>query len=206
MVSHLEHGRRKRFSLTARLALVASLAAAVSLACSRRAEIDDPKVDELPPVPEVPFPEGGVPVVEDSGVDRAGGDCEERVGQSACAGTNDFTCAFDRWLLQLSETCQTQTGCRTNGWIEVVLGEQGCAAELRMEQPNPEFVGCVTEQLNRHRCGGCAGVSASRFLGAAREGCEPSEIRCSTGELRCPPGLRCEQGLCVDGAGGASGG
>lgn len=189
--------------MTPRLALLLFAATSVSaLGCSRRAEIDDPIVDEAPPTPELPTPEGGIPPVDDSGLDLSEGSCEAREGQTACIGSNDFTCAFNRWLNELSEACQTQTGCRTNGWVEVVVGAEGCATELRMDQPNPEFVSCLGEQLNRYRCATCAEASASRFLGAAREGCEPSEVRCSTGEQRCPPGLSCRDGLCVEGGGG----
>jgi hypothetical protein len=204
MVSFAEPRRRERLPLTA--LITALLLAGLLSGCSRRAEVEDAPVDQLPSTPEVPTPEGGVPVVDDSGLDVSVGSCEGRAGQPACAGANDFLCVFDRWLIELSETCQTQTGCRTNGWLEVAMGPEGCATELRMDKPNPEFVACVTEQLNQHRCSGCPNVSASQFLGAAREGCQPEEIPCSTGELRCPTGLICDDGLCIQGAAGASGG
>src|ERR1041384_58024 len=120
MVSHVEPRRRGLVPLTARVALLlAGLMTAPFVGCSRRAEIEDPIVSELPPTPAIPLPDGGVPLVEDSELEVGDGSCEGREGQSACVGTNDFTCAFDRWILQLSEACQTQTGCHTNGWLEV---------------------------------------------------------------------------------------
>jgi hypothetical protein len=190
MVSQREPRRRSRLSLKAIL-----LAALSLIGCSRRAEIEDAPDAGTVPTMEVPRPDGGVPLVEDAPLENAEGlRCADRPVQSVCRGANDFGCDFDGWIQQLAELCQTQTDCHTDGWVEVQLGAEGCATELRMEDPDAEYVACISEQLSQYRCP-CADVAGSRFLGLAHDGCE--EVACSTGELRCPPGSTCQEGKCV---------
>lgn len=175
------------------------------LGCSRHAEIDNsPDAGSLPTL-EVPRPDGGVPVVEDSALaNSAGLDCSERPKQAACGGANDFACDFDGWLETLAEACQQATDCHTDGWVEVLVGPEGCATELRMEDPDAAYVACITTQLSQYRCP-CSDVTGSWFLGLSHDGC--TNTRCGTGELRCPPGSSCHQGECVEdqAAGGAAG-
>lgn len=173
------------------------------LACSRKAEIEDaPDAGGVTPM-QVPFPEDGVPLVEDSGIGAVGAACVERESQPACFGVNDFPCAFDDWIRTLTDACQSQTDCHTDGWVEVVTDTEGCASELRMEDPDPEYVECMTRELNRYRCGQCAEVLSRRFLGASNDGCP--ELPCGTGELRCPPGFACIDGSCAEGGTGSGG-
>ena len=154
---------------------------------------------------QVPLPEGGVPVVEDSGLGAAGAPaCQDRPIQAACSGANDFGCAFDDWVGALTSACQMSTDCQTDGWVEVVTDGDGCASELRMEDPEPVYVACMVDALNRYRCGQCGDVLGSRFLGASNDGCPL--LTCGTGELRCPPGSECQQGICVTVAENAGGG
>lgn len=180
-----------------RLALSAAFLLA---ACSRRAEIENaPDAGNLP-VTEVPRPEGGVPLVEDAPLANADGlACADRPTQSACRGANDFGCAFDDWLQTLAQQCQEQTDCHTDGWVEVLIGSDGCASELRMEDPDAAYVACVSALLSQYRCP-CQDVLGSRFLGLAHDGCQ--DTSCGTGELRCPPGSTCQGGQCVAAAGG----
>jgi len=170
--------------------------------CSRRAEIEDTPEGGSVPVQEVPRPDGGVPVVADAALDNAEGlTCAERPTQAACRGANDFGCNFDGWLQALSEDCQQRTDCHTDGWVEVLVGPEGCASELRMEDPDAAYVACLVEQLSQYRCP-CSEVLGSRFLGLAHDGCTAT---CGTGELRCPPGSSCQQGACqVDAAAGGA--
>lgn len=185
MVSQRESRRGSRIPLILLGALIAS-------SCSRSAEIEQaPEPGEVP-VMEIPRPEGGVPVVEDAELSGSEA-CNDRPRQQACGGANDFGCDFDGWLRTLAEACQLQTDCRTNGWVEVVVGEEGCATELRMEDPNPAYVSCLTEQLRQYQCP-CQNVLGSRFLGLSHDGC--SQSSCGTGELRCPPGSTCRDGEC----------
>lgn len=175
------------------------------LACSRRAEIENaPDAGEVI-VTEPPRPDGGVPVVADAPLDNAEGlTCAERPIQQECQGANDFPCDFDGWLQNLAEQCQRRTEC-TDGWVEVQLASEGCAAELRMEDPDPPYVACLTEELSKYRCP-CGEALGARFLGLGHGDCSSA---CGTGELRCPPGTTCQQAQCVAdpvATGGAAGG
>lgn len=191
MVSKRQRRRRRAVSLIA----IALGGALLLSGCSRRAEIEDsPETDMLPPM-EVPRPEGGVPVVEDAPLaNRAELDCKQRPSQADCRGANDFGCEFDRWFQALAATCQQQTDCHTDGWVEVLLSPEGCAAELRMQDPDAAYVACISEQLSQYSCP-CASVLGSRFLGLSNDGCAAA---CGTGEFRCQPGTTCQQGECVE--------
>jgi hypothetical protein len=198
LVSQLEQRRAILFPLS--LLLGGLLIAA----CSRKAEIENAPDGGSMVMMQVPMPDGGVPVVEDAGLGAGGAACDARPIQPACSGANDFGCAFDEWVRSLTSDCQQATDCRTDGWVEVVTDSEGCASELRMEDPNPDYVACMITALNGYRCGQCGDVLGSRFLGVSNEGCAPQT--CSTGELRCPPGSRCEDGICVTVAENAGGG
>lgn len=196
MVSQLEPRRASRVSLTCALVL--------AFGCSRKAEIENAPDGGGMVMMQVPMPEGGVPVVEDSGLGEGGAACTERPIQPACSGANDFGCAFDEWVRSLTSDCQQATDCHTDGWVEVATDGEGCASELRMEDPDPDYVACMVKALNGYRCGQCGDVLGSRYLGASNDGCSVRE--CGTGELRCPPGTTCEGGICVtvaENAGGA---
>lgn len=189
MVSQRQLGRRSSVSLS--FAGVSLLL----LGCSRRAEIEDAPDAGGVPVMEVPRPDGGIPVVEDAPLANSEGlDCNQRPRQPACGGANDFGCDFDGWLQLLAEMCQQQTDCHTDGWVEVLVGPEGCATELRMEDPDEPYVACISEQLSQYNCP-CKDVLGSRFLGLSHDGCAGSG--CGTGELRCPPGTSCRQDECV---------
>jgi len=170
------------------------LAAVVLLACSRRqAEIENVPDAGAVVVPEPSRPDGGVPVVAAAPLENAQGlACRDRPSQAACQGVNDFPCDFDGWFQDLAAGCQRNTDC-TDGWVEAQVGAEGCADELRMEDPDPAFVACISEQLSKYRCP-CADVVGSRFMGLGHGECDTS---CGTGELRCPPGSRCQDGQCV---------
>jgi hypothetical protein len=199
MVSKRQPRRRNGLPLKC-----AALLALVALACSRRAEIENAPDTGGVVVTEPPRPDGGVPVVTDAGLDNAEGlACPDRPIQVECQGANDFPCDFDGWLQNLAEQCQRRTQC-TDGWVEVQLGSDGCAAELRMEDPDPPYVACLTEELSQYRCP-CQGALGARFLGLGHGDCTAG---CSTGELRCPPGSTCQNDQCVSdrSAGGADDG
>lgn len=161
-------------------------------ACSRQAEIEALPEPSVTPTVEVPLPADGLLVVETNLDHPDGLGCNQRPTQQACAGTNDFLCDFERWLEQLTSECQQQTDCRTDGWVEVALDENGCASELRMEFPNPPFADCLSVELRKYQCR-CPGVSGSIYLGLGHSGCD----QCGGGELRCRPGLVCRDGECV---------
>lgn len=164
------------------------------LACSRRAEIENAPDGIDVVVTQPPRPDGGVPVVAEAPLENADGlTCAERPTQAACRGVNDFPCDFGGWLEDLAEHCQRRTQC-TDGWLEVQLDPDGCATELRMEDPDPPYVACITAALSKYRCP-CDAVLGSRFLGLGHGDC--GAPACGTGEFRCPAGSICDQGQCV---------
>jgi hypothetical protein len=192
MVPQLDRQRKRGFPLS-RFWLFLWVPVLCVVACSRRAEVEDLPDAGVGPVTQLPRPDGGVPSVADAGLAGASGQsCAERPRQPACGGANDFGCDLDNWLELLTEACQVQTDCHTDGWVEVELGETGCASDLRMQDPDPEYVACLRDQLSRYSCP-CRSVVAARFLGLSNDGCDS----CSTGELRCPPGTSCQEGRCV---------
>jgi hypothetical protein len=163
--------------------------------CSRRAEIENAPDAGTVPIMEVPKPEGGVPPVEDAAlVHPEGLTCNERPRNGLCGGANDFGCDFDGWFQRLVAECQEQTDCHTDGWVEASVDGDGCASELRMEDPDPELVACLTAELSQYQCP-CDNVVGSFYLGLANDGCPGN--KCGTGELRCPPGSTCRDGECV---------
>lgn len=172
-----------------------AVALLLALGCSRRAEIENAPDAGTVPIMEVPKPDGGVPPVEDAVLDHPDGlICNERPRNAKCGGANDFGCDFDGWFQRLAAECQQQTGCHTDGWAEASVDGDGCASELRLEDPEPEFVACLTAELSQYQCP-CDNVVGSFYLGLANDGCPGT--KCGTGELRCPPGATCRDGECV---------
>jgi hypothetical protein len=191
MVSQREPGRRSELSVRIAGALLFLL-----VGCSRRAEIENAPDAGTVPVMEFPKPDGGVPPVEDVELDHPDGlTCGERPRSALCAGANDFGCDFDGWFQRVATECQQQTDCHTDGWVEATVDGDGCASELRMEDPDPDFVSCVTTELAQYQCP-CDNVVGSIYLGLANDGCPGTS--CGTGELRCAPGSTCRNGECVE--------
>jgi hypothetical protein len=206
MVSNADRRRAERRPLTAFFS-AALLVASVAASCSRKADIRDEPDSGTQPAPEVPLPDGGIPELEDSGLDDTEfPECESREEDQDCRGVNDFPCDFAYWVPVLAEECQQATGCRTNGWIEIELADDGCASALNMDQPNDDFVACVVNELGTHRCP-CDAQSVRHFLGLANDGCTTVDDDCRSGEFPCDVGQICVDGKCVvdTGAAGQSG-
>jgi hypothetical protein len=166
-----------------------SIAASVLVACSRHADIvDEPDAAYIPPSPRLDA--GDIPML-DSGLDTdAFPACEERpVGD--CVGSNDFLCAFAHLLDETAEACQRETGCKTDGWIQVDMGGDGCVAALGMTDPNEAIVKCLLEKLGSVRCP-CREESRTYFFGIDNDGCAQT---CSL-EFPCPDGELCVDGHC----------
>jgi hypothetical protein len=192
----------KRQRLFLPLGLV--LGALLGGACSRRADLlDDPTGGlELGPTAQydeselvdlmVPF--GEPPFVA----------CSERP-TGACVGVNDFPCDFAGWFNAAADTCQIQTGCRTNGWVVADMSAEGCVERLQMTEPNSEYAECLVEVLGASRCP-CGVERRQRFLGIENQPCFPGERSCSSSEFPCPAGQVCMAGRCeLAGEGGSSG-
>jgi hypothetical protein len=82
-------------------------------------------------------------------------------------------CGFEDWIVATAKTCQTQSGCKTNGWLEVKMGADGCVAEIRMDEPNDEVVTCLLAEFGAYHCP-CAEVESSYYFGEDNQGvCKP---------------------------------
>jgi hypothetical protein len=184
MVSNADRRRANVSALS-----VASALALSSFACSRQSELLDRPDASLDAAPTV---DASIPVVEGSGiddpslpacVDRPTGDCQ---------GANDFPCSFEPWMYRVAAACQEATDCRTNDWVEVRTGSDGCVSEIRMVEPRADYVACLVETFGHYSCP-CEETAAAYFLGLGNEGCEPA---CSD-EFPCPVGLICVAGKCT---------
>jgi hypothetical protein len=201
MVSHAERRRALGLALSAALWL-----GAIPAGCSRQADIKDEPDSGTDLGPNAPRPDGGVPLVEDTGLDDPGlVACNERPENGACRGANDFPCDFAAWVPMLAQECQNETGCVSNGWVELELGDDGCAAAIYMDEPNEAYVSCLVATLGAYRCP-CAAMSFGHFLGIGNDGCDSGPSPCMSGEFPCGKGEICLDGWCVtDASGGASG-
>jgi hypothetical protein len=148
----------------ASLDVVVSLtAAAAGLgACTRHADlVDEPDVVTVrpPPLPEA----GELPAVDSGLGSDAYPACADRA-EGTCRGPVDFPCDFDRWVDTMAAKCQEATGCRTNGWVRVKLGGDGCVNEIDMDQPNDAIVACLVMEFGSVRCP-CGAVTRTYFFG-----------------------------------------
>lgn len=188
MVSNAD-GRRA--SVPALTAVARALPLAVlALACSRKSELFDRPDASLDATPTV---DAAIPLVEGSGIDDPTlPACGERP-TGDCQGANDFPCSFERWMYDVAAACQLATDCRTNDWVEVRMGGDGCVSEIRMVEPQADYVACLVETFGQYACP-CEETAAAYFLGLGNEGCEAP---CGTGEFPCPAGQSCVAGECV---------
>jgi len=178
-----------RWAITALLAVLPPLVAMQPQGCSRRADIrDEPDSSFVAPPPEI---DAGEILPVDAGLD-AYPPCGERPF-ALCYGTVDFPCGFSSWIVSLAERCQEETGCKTNGHLEVTLGEDGCVAEIAMNQPNDDIVACLAEEIGSTSCPCERPETVSHFFGLGNDGCGSD---CSI-EFPCPEGERCVAGECV---------
>ena len=156
--------------LARRAALVTAAGLLVGFACTRQADLPEPPGTVT--VPTANAPEAGDVVTVDSafGTDAYPA-CAERP-EGDCRGPIDFTCKFEPWVRAAADACQMQTTCKTNGWIAVVMDDDGCVSELGMEQPDDDFVGCMVEALGGYRCP-CHTVDTTYWLGEGHTGVCP---------------------------------
>lgn len=145
------------------------LVAIVLGACDRHADIRDERDASFAPPPEV---DAGEIAELDSGLESdAFPPCGDRE-PGGCEGPVDFPCAFTSWVEATAKSCQTSTGCKTNGWLEVRMGSAGCVVAIGMDQPNPEVVACLVEAFGSASCP-CTEEEASFFFGNGNDGTCP---------------------------------
>ncbi|MBM4358519.1 MAG: hypothetical protein FJ096_10470 [Deltaproteobacteria bacterium] len=140
------------------------------VACDRSADIRD----EHDPVflPKAPKTDDDmlVPVDVELGPPAYPG-CMER-SETACYGDSDFPCNFDGWAAKVIDRCQAESGCATNGDVEVTLAPNGCVDGLAMTQPNDAFVACVAAAFGEVRCPCEEALTFGVFLGLGNGGCD----------------------------------
>jgi hypothetical protein len=171
-------------------------AAAGSLSsCTRHADIADDPEGGIAVTPRTPL-DDGTRVELDAGFETdAFTPCSER-NEGPCRGVNDFPCDFERWVAEVGDACQVETGCVTNGWLEVRMNAEGCVASASMSEPNDAFAACVIARFGAQRCP-CGEDVRSTFLGIGNDGCDDGPPPCSTGEFPCGPNEECVDGTCV---------
>lgn len=144
------------------------LALAFVVGCDRSAEIYDTPTAEVVP-DSVPRPETPLAPVD---VDFNAPEhlpCAER-SLARCEGGTDFPCMPEVFLEPALRDCFTESDCRVDGWVEIDLGDDGCAEELRMEDPDPDFIDCAAERLTLGRCV-CGAWTLELFFGLGNDGC-----------------------------------
>lgn len=185
MVPNAHGGRERVPALSVALALALAL-----LGCSRQGELFDRPDASLDANPTF---DASIPVVEDSGIDDPSLlACRERP-TGDCQGANDFPCSFEPWVYEVAAACQEETDCHTNDWVEVRTGADGCVSEIRMVEPQADYIACLVETFGRYACP-CQEAAGAYFLGLGNDGCEPP---CGVGEFPCPSGQSCVAGMCM---------
>jgi hypothetical protein len=153
------------------VALAAAAGAYLPLgACSRHVEIYDYEIGSTF-VPEPTLDAGDIPAL-DSGLESdAFPPCAERPS-GTCAGPVDFPCQFASWATDTADRCHTDTNCKTNGWLEVTMGPDGCVTSIGMDQPNDEMIACLLAEFGSVHCP-CTEAELTYFFGLGNmEGCE----------------------------------
>jgi len=140
---------------------------AFSEGCERRADIRDERDDT--PLDNSPVLEAGPIPLVDSGIESdAYLMCPDRpVGD--CVGSNDFLCGFEKWMTATAQNCQMVTGCKTNGWLEVRMENDGCVSEIHMNKPNDDMIACLVAEFGAVRCP-CGEVQGSYYWGDSNAG------------------------------------
>ncbi|MBN2195806.1 MAG: hypothetical protein JW751_23510 [Polyangiaceae bacterium] len=146
-----------------------SVGAAVPFGCDRDVEIYDAPAAPTVTTTTVPDAGSALEVVEVDFEAPENVPCEDRA-YALCEGGTDWPCMPEVYIDPAIENCFSETGCRVDGWVEVDFGDDHCAEELRMEDPDPEFVSCLVARLTAGRCS-CAPISRTFFLGVGNDGC-----------------------------------
>jgi hypothetical protein len=149
-------------------ALVALEMCVLLVACERHADIrDEPDASLIvKPMPEIDA--GDIPELDSGLVTDAYPLCGDR-SVSNCRGPVDFPCAFQAWVNSTAADCQEATSCKTNGFLEVKLGADGCVVEIGMDQPNDDIVACIVSEFGSQRCL-CGEDTAMYFFGYTNMG------------------------------------
>lgn len=147
------------------------IAVVVGASCSRQADIvDEPDVSVKPPT-VLDKPDVEIPPLDSGLAGDAFQSCDDRP-TGLCVGPNDFPCSFAQWALDVARTCQRETSCKTNGWLEVHMDASGCVDEIGMDQPNQEIVDCLLAEYGAVQCP-CGEDDVAYFFGLGNNGVCP---------------------------------
>lgn len=138
-----------------------------AVACTRSAEVGD-EPDAFYVTPTI-APDAEVPEVDAALRTDSHPSCDERPNGD-CIGANDFPCDFRRWVLETIPRCFLQTDCRSNGWVSVRMGADGCVDAIGMTEPDPEFIACLAAEFDPWQCP-CEEGYEQYYLGERNEGC-----------------------------------
>ena len=135
--------------------------------CVRHADIrDEPDAAILPPGPQVDA--GDIPDLDSGLGTDAYPACLGRP-EGDCLGPSDFPCAFEDWMKRTAASCQESTGCKTDGWLEVKMGAEGCIVEIGMDAPNDDMIACLLAEFGSVRCP-CGEALATYLFGYGNMG------------------------------------
>lgn len=160
---------RWRWRIALGAAALAAPPTALAASCVRHADLyDEPDAGITATGPT--FDAGPVIPVDAALHSDAHPPCAERM-EGPCTGPVDFPCDFENFILYAAEQCQKQTGCITNGQLQVTLAADGCVSEIAMETPHQAMIDCLVERVDTVHCPCGASVTNYSF-GHGNDGCE----------------------------------
>lgn len=140
-------------------------------ACTRHADVRDDvgQTQSFDPSPDF---DADVPPLDADLSSDAFATCADRpLGD--CVGSNDFLCGFAVWAVDVAKKCQIDTGCKTNGTVEITMGAEGCVTGLGMDEPNDDIVACLVAEIDAVRCPCLEEESISYYFGVGNMGVCP---------------------------------
>lgn len=119
-------------------------------ACTRHADVRDDvgQTQSFDPTPDF---DADIPPLDVDLSNDAYATCSDRPGGD-CVGSNDFLCGFAPWGVEVAKQCQLDTGCKTNGSVEITMGPEGCVTALGMDEPNDDMVACLVAVFSTFSC------------------------------------------------------
>lgn len=119
-------------------------------ACTRHADLRDDlgQTQAFDPTPSF---DADIPTLDADLSNDAFMSCYDRP-TGDCVGSNDFLCGFAPWAIDVAKQCQLDTGCKTNGSLEVMMGADGCVTSIGMDEPNDDMIACLVATLSAVSC------------------------------------------------------
>lgn len=140
-------------------------------ACTRHADVRDDlgQTQSFDPTPEV---DADIPPLDVDLSNPMFATCADRP-TGDCVGSNDFLCGFAPWAVEVAKKCQLDTGCKTNGSVEITMGAEGCVTALGMDEPNDDIVACLVAELSAVDCPCVEEETISHYFGIGNDGTCP---------------------------------